>query len=107
MVHQFPGWTDVLRSLQALTLLIFGDRDFSPLPDVVELFALLPNAQRAVLPGTTHVGVTRRPGEVLALIRPARSCWARTGAAAVTAVTRASPRSAGLLLVPGPRGRRT
>jgi pimeloyl-ACP methyl ester carboxylesterase len=47
-----------------------ADRDFSPLPDVVELFELLPNAQLAVLPGTTHVGVTRRPGEVLALITP-------------------------------------
>ena len=70
MVHEFPGWTDELRSLRAPTLLIFGDRDFSPLPDVVELFELLPNAQLAVLPGTTHVGVTRRPGEVLALITP-------------------------------------
>jgi pimeloyl-ACP methyl ester carboxylesterase len=70
MVHEFPGWTDELRSLQAPTLLIFGDRDFSPLPDVVEVFELLPNAQLAVLPGTTHVGVTRRPAEVLTLITP-------------------------------------
>jgi pimeloyl-ACP methyl ester carboxylesterase len=70
MVHGFPGWTDELRSLQAPTLLIFGDRDFTPLPDVAEMFELLPNAQLAVLPGTTHVGVTRRPGEVLALIMP-------------------------------------
>jgi pimeloyl-ACP methyl ester carboxylesterase len=69
-VHEFPGWTDELRSLQAPTLLIFGDRDFSPLPDVVEMFELLPDAQLAVLPGTTHVGVTRRPREVLALITP-------------------------------------
>src|SRR5215472_1991156 len=68
LVHEFPGWTDELRSLQVPTLLVFGDRDFSPLPDVVEMFELLPNAQLAVLPGTTHVGVTRRPGEVLALI---------------------------------------
>jgi pimeloyl-ACP methyl ester carboxylesterase len=30
----------------------------------------LPDAQLAVLPGTTHVGVIRRPGEVLALITP-------------------------------------
>jgi pimeloyl-ACP methyl ester carboxylesterase len=65
MVHEFPGWTDELRSLQVPALLIFGDRDFSPLPDVVEIFELLPDAQLAVLPGTTHVGVTRRPGEVL------------------------------------------
>jgi len=52
------------------TLLIFGDRDFSPLPDVAELFDLLPNAQLAVLPGTTHVGLTRRLGQVFALITP-------------------------------------
>jgi pimeloyl-ACP methyl ester carboxylesterase len=70
MVHEFPGWTDELRSLRAPTLLIFGDHDFSPLPDVLELVELLPNAQLAVLPGTTHVGVTRRPSEVLALITP-------------------------------------
>src|SRR3984893_2276200 len=70
MVHEFPGWTGELRSLQVPTLLIFGDRDFSPLPDVVEMFELLPNAQLAVLPGTTHVGVTRRPREVFALITP-------------------------------------
>ena len=70
MVHEFPGWTDELRSLQVPTLLIFGDRDFSPLPDVAEMFDILPNAQLAVLPGTTHVGVTRRPSEVLALITP-------------------------------------
>ena len=68
MVHEFAGWTDELRSLHVPTLLIFGDRDFSPLPDVLELFELLPNAQLAVLPGTTHVGVTRRPVEVFGLI---------------------------------------
>jgi pimeloyl-ACP methyl ester carboxylesterase len=70
MVHEFPGWTEELRSLQAPVLLIFGDRDFSPLTDVIETFGLLPDAQLAVLPGTTHVGVTRRPAEVLALITP-------------------------------------
>jgi pimeloyl-ACP methyl ester carboxylesterase len=70
MVHEFPGWTDELRSLRAPTMLIFGDRDFSPLPDVLELFELLPNAQLAVLPGTTHMGVTQRPGRLLALITP-------------------------------------
>ena len=31
---------------------------------------MLPNVQLAVLPATTHVGVTRRPGEVFALITP-------------------------------------
>jgi pimeloyl-ACP methyl ester carboxylesterase len=70
MVHEFPGWTDELRALQAPTLLVFGDRDFSPLSDVVELFDLLPDVQLAVLPGTTHVGVVRRSGELLALVTP-------------------------------------
>jgi len=70
MVHEFPGWTDELRTLHVPTLLLFGDRDFSPLADVVELFALLPDAQLAVLPGTTHVGMTRRTDQVLASITP-------------------------------------
>ncbi|MGH3254789.1 MAG: hypothetical protein ACRDOU_05165 [Streptosporangiaceae bacterium] len=69
-VHEFRGWTDKLRSLQAPTLLLFGDRDFMPLPDVVEMFQLLPNAQLAVLPGATHMDVSRRTDEVLALITP-------------------------------------
>ena len=68
MVHELPGWTDELRSLQAPTLLIFGDRDFSSLSDVAELADLLPGPQVAVLPGTTHIGVVRRPAEVLGLI---------------------------------------
>jgi hypothetical protein len=34
------------------------------------MFHLLPNAQLAVLPGTTHVGVSRRPTELFALITP-------------------------------------
>jgi pimeloyl-ACP methyl ester carboxylesterase len=70
MVHTFAGWTEELRSLDVPTMLIFGDRDFSPLPDVVELFGLLPNAQLAVLPGTTHMGVMQRPAALLALITP-------------------------------------
>jgi pimeloyl-ACP methyl ester carboxylesterase len=49
MVHEFPGRTDELRSLQVQALLIFGDRDFSPLLDVMEMFELLPDAQLAVL----------------------------------------------------------
>jgi pimeloyl-ACP methyl ester carboxylesterase len=70
MVHEFPGWTDELRSLRVPTMLIFGDRDFSPLTDVAELLGFLPDAQLAVLPGTTHMGVMRRPAELLALITP-------------------------------------
>jgi pimeloyl-ACP methyl ester carboxylesterase len=71
MVHEVPGWTaDEVRSLRAPTLLVFGDRDFTPLADVAELFGLLPDARLAVLPGATHIDVTRRPDELLALITP-------------------------------------
>jgi pimeloyl-ACP methyl ester carboxylesterase len=71
LVHETPGWNaESLRSLRMPTLLIFGDRDFSPLPDVLETFGLLPNAQLAILPGTTHMGIVRRPGEVLMLMTP-------------------------------------
>ena len=47
---------------------MFGDRDMSPLSDVVEMFELLPNAQLAVLPGTTHMQTTRRPDLLLPLL---------------------------------------
>ena len=62
-MREFPGWTDELRSRQVPKMLIFGDRDFSPLPDVLEMSELLPNAAAAVLPGTTQVGVSRRSPE--------------------------------------------
>ena len=70
MVHEFPGFTDELRSVTTPTLLIFGDRDFSPVADAVELLGLLPDAQLAVLPGTTHVEVIRRPDLLLAVVTP-------------------------------------
>jgi pimeloyl-ACP methyl ester carboxylesterase len=70
MVHEVPGKTDELRSLQMPILLMFGDRDFWPLADVAELFALLPNAQLAVLPGTTHMRMTQQPEALLALVTP-------------------------------------
>jgi pimeloyl-ACP methyl ester carboxylesterase len=69
-VHGFAGWTDELRSLRVPTLLVFGDRDFVPLADAVATLELLPDAQLAVLPGATHMGMTRRPHELLALITP-------------------------------------
>jgi pimeloyl-ACP methyl ester carboxylesterase len=69
-VHGFAGWTDELRTLRAPTLLMFGDRDFVPLADAVATAELIPGAQLAVLPGTTHVGMARRPHELLALMTP-------------------------------------
>jgi len=69
MVHEVPGLTaEQLAALRAPTLLIFGDRDFSPLADVTELYGLLPDARLAVLPGTTHMDVPRRPELLRALV---------------------------------------
>jgi pimeloyl-ACP methyl ester carboxylesterase len=71
MVHEVPAWTaDEVRSLRTPALLVFGDRDFNPVTDAAELYGLLPDARLAVLPGTTHMDVTRRPDELLALITP-------------------------------------
>ncbi len=71
MVGAFEGWTaGDLRGIKAPTLLIFGDTDFIRLENAVEMFELIPDAQLAVLPGTTHVGVTKRTELLLALIRP-------------------------------------
>jgi pimeloyl-ACP methyl ester carboxylesterase len=71
MVQAAEGWTDdELGSIQAPTLLIVGDTDFVPLRHAVEMYELIPNAQPAVLPDTTHVGVTRRPEQMQALILP-------------------------------------
>ncbi len=71
MVHTFNGWSDdEIRAITVPTLLIVGDTDFIPLEHAVEMFNLLPDAQFAVLPGTTHMGVMRRPERVLSLIGP-------------------------------------
>ena len=61
------GWTAAeLGGLTAPTLLVFGDHDFIRLEHAVRMHELIPGAQLAVLPGTTHMGILRRT----ALIRP-------------------------------------
>jgi pimeloyl-ACP methyl ester carboxylesterase len=70
MVHGFNGWSDDrIRSLRPPVLLLVGDTDFTPLDHAIEMLGLLPNAQLAVLPGTTHMGMTRRPDLILPLVR--------------------------------------
>ncbi|WP_063771928.1 alpha/beta fold hydrolase [Kitasatospora mediocidica] len=71
MVAAFEGRTaDELRSLRAPTLLVLGDHDFVRLAHAAEMLDLIPDAQLAVLPGTTHTDVTRRPEQLLALVLP-------------------------------------
>lgn len=55
------GWTDrQLAGITAPTLLVQGDRDFGTIEHAALMLELIPGAQLAVLPGTTHMQVTRR-----------------------------------------------
>jgi pimeloyl-ACP methyl ester carboxylesterase len=64
------GWTAAeLGQISAPALLVFGDHDFIRLEHAVEMHALIPGAQLAVLPGATHMGVMRRADLMIPLIR--------------------------------------
>ena len=64
------GWTaEELGRIGAPTLLVFGDHDFIRLEHAVEMHGLIPGAQLAVLPGTTHMGVMRRADLIVPLVR--------------------------------------
>ena len=64
------GWTaDQLGGITAAALLVFGDHDFIRLEHAVEVHGLIPGAQLAVLPGTTHMGVMRRADLILPLVQ--------------------------------------
>jgi pimeloyl-ACP methyl ester carboxylesterase len=60
MVHGCEGWTDdQLRGIEAPVLVLIGDTDFILVPDAAEAAELMPHGQLAVLPGTSHMGMTR------------------------------------------------
>lgn len=68
VVHDFEGWTgDVLARLTMPVLIIVGDTDFVRLEHAVEMKRLVPDAQLAILPGTTHMQVIR-PDLVLPMV---------------------------------------
>ena len=78
---EFPDLDDdVVRSIQAPTLLIAGDSDIVQLPHIVKMFQLLgggvngdlaglPDSQLAILPGTSHTMVSARPEVLVPMIR--------------------------------------
>jgi pimeloyl-ACP methyl ester carboxylesterase len=64
------GWTAAeLGRISAPTMLVFGDHDFFRLEHAVEMHALIPGAQLAVLPGATHMGLMRRADLMIPLVR--------------------------------------
>lgn len=63
------GWSDQqLAGITAPTLLILGDRDFTNIEHGALMLQLIPRSQLAVLPGTTHMQVTRRADLLLPML---------------------------------------
>jgi pimeloyl-ACP methyl ester carboxylesterase len=70
VVAAFEGWTDEqIATITARTLLICGDTDFMPVAAVADTQRLIPGAQLAVLPNTTHMDVMHRTELIVALLR--------------------------------------
>lgn len=75
------GWSDEqLARITARVLLVQGDRDFVTIEHAALMQELIPNAQLAILPDTTHMQVTRRTDELLPML--ARFLGARRSASA-------------------------
>jgi pimeloyl-ACP methyl ester carboxylesterase len=71
LVSEFEGWSDAaIGGIAGPTLLIVGDHDFVRLEHAALMLELIPDAQLAVLPGTTHRQVIRRTDALFALVEP-------------------------------------
>jgi pimeloyl-ACP methyl ester carboxylesterase len=71
MVGGIEDWSpDELHAIRVPTLILIGEKDFISIEQAVKTLDLIPDAQLAILPGATHVEVTRRPNQVLAMIAP-------------------------------------
>ncbi|MDO9433074.1 MAG: alpha/beta fold hydrolase [Phenylobacterium sp.] len=69
MLAQWPGWPRAdIAALSAPVLLVIGDNDFVRIDRAGEAARLIPDAQLAVLPGTTHMSVVRRGAWLVPLI---------------------------------------
>ncbi|MGQ4333707.1 alpha/beta fold hydrolase [Streptomyces hayashii] len=67
--HAPLPWTaDDLRGLRAPTLLVIGDTDFVRIEHAAEMHRLIPRAELAVLPATTHMALMRRTTLLLPLL---------------------------------------
>lgn len=61
MMSTFEGWTaDDLRGITASTLIVLADMDMVSIDQAIEMHELIPNAQLAVIPGTTHTRLMLR-----------------------------------------------
>lgn len=63
------GWSDEqLAKVGAPVLLVIGDHDFTTVGHAALMLDLIPGSQLAVLPGTTHMDVTRKPDLLLPIL---------------------------------------
>lgn len=63
------GWSDEqLAAITAPTLVVLGDHDFVTIEHAALMQRLIPSAQLAVLPGATHMSVTRRADLLLPIL---------------------------------------
>jgi pimeloyl-ACP methyl ester carboxylesterase len=61
LLATWPGWSpDELRAIEAPALVLVGDNDFIRVEHAAEMAQLIPSAQLAVLPGTTHMDIIGR-----------------------------------------------
>ena len=76
MLAEWPGWSqEQLAGIRARTLIGIGDNDFVRPEHAVEMRAMIPGAQLAILPGTTHLEMLGR-GSWLVDMAEARSAAA-------------------------------
>jgi pimeloyl-ACP methyl ester carboxylesterase len=72
LMTTWPGYSEEqLRGIRAPVLLAMGDRDFITAEHFARMASLIPNAQYAVLPGTSHMSILQR-GDWLEAMMAAR-----------------------------------
>jgi pimeloyl-ACP methyl ester carboxylesterase len=67
--HDLQGWSDEqLAGITAPVLVMLGDHDFTTVEHGALMQQLIPGSQLAVLPGTTHMTITRRADLLLPML---------------------------------------
>jgi pimeloyl-ACP methyl ester carboxylesterase len=63
MLGAWPGWRpEEVKTIKAPTLVALGDNDFMRVDFAAQMARLIPHAQLAVLPDTTHMDICRKRG---------------------------------------------
>lgn len=67
--HDLQGWSDEqLAGITAPVLVMLGDHDFTTVEHGALMQQLIPGSQLAVLPGTSHMSITRRADLLLPML---------------------------------------